>query len=197
MFSILPDLWQVVGVWSALEWVAVGFGVACVWLTRRESIWCWPTGLVNIGLLLVLFLRSRLYIDVGLQVVMTVLSIYGWIAWSRPRAELPIRRLRRLEAVVWAAVMVAGAGLAGALFGRFTDQAVPCWNAATVVLQLIAQFLMARKVLENWTLWILADALMIGEYAWVGLYEVTAQFALFLVLAVLGYIEWKKRLAAV
>ena len=184
--------------WTALEWTAVVFGLDSVWLSRAESVWCWPTGLINIAFLGVILLGQRLYIDVGLQVVMTVLSVYGWICWARPGPrsdELPIRRIRGREAALWAGATLAATLALGAGFGRYTAQAVPYWNAATVVLQAVAQVLLARKVLENWALWIAADVLMIAEYIYVHLpWAAVVQFALFLALAILGYCEWWRRI---
>jgi nicotinamide mononucleotide transporter len=179
---------------SAVEIVAALFGLACVGLTIRRNIWCWPTGLVQVALYVWVFYKAKLYADVGLQVVYVALQIYGWHYWlhgGRVESEPPIARLGRAGLAGWVAVAAAGALAVGWAMARFTDASLPYWDAAIVALSLVAQFLLSRKVLENWLFWIVVDVLAVGVYLAKDLYATTVLYAVFLVMAVLGWFAWR------
>lgn len=182
---------------SALEWVAVAFGVASVWLTVRQNPWCWPLGIVNVALFAWLFWRERLYADAGLQVVYVAVCVYGWWAWVRGGPGAGPLRVTRVPA--WTALGLLGAGilLAGTLglgLKRTTDAALPFWDAGTTAFSLVAQWMQARKWLENWVLWILVDAVYVGMYLIKGLHLTAGLYAAFVVLAVLGLRAWARTL---
>ena len=130
---------------SAIELSATLFGLACVWLTISRSIWCWPTGLVQVVLYVWIFYRAKLYSDVGLQVVYIVLQAYGWHHWLRGRsrgdssvAELPITRLTPIALAVWAAAAAAGTVVLGRVMNRYTDAALAYWDAAITALRAVS-----------------------------------------------------------
>jgi len=180
---------------TAIELIATVFGLACVALTIRRSIWCWPTGLVQVLLYAWIFYRAKLYSDALLQVVYVVLQIYGWYYWLRGgpvEDEPPIAKLGRAGRAGWSVVAAAGALAIGWAMARFTDAALPYWDAAVVALSLVAQFLLSRKVLENWLFWIVVDVLAIGVYAAKDLYVTTVLYAVFLAMAVAGWFAWKR-----
>jgi nicotinamide mononucleotide transporter len=180
---------------TTLEIIATLFGLACVALTIRRNIWCWPTGLVQVFLYGWIFYRAKLYSDALLQVVYVALQVYGWYYWLRggPRdQEPPIARLGRVGWPGWALAAAAGTGSIGFVMARFTDAALPYWDAAVVSLSLVAQFLLGRKVLENWVFWIVVDVLAIGVYAAKGLYVTTILYAVFLAMAASGWYAWNK-----
>lgn len=193
---MLLDLWSQV---NGLEAVAVVFGLAYVVLSIRQSVWCWPAGLVNVSLFLVLFYQARLYADMGLQGVYIVLSLYGWWHWlygGPGRQEAPVTRTPRGEALLLAALTAGGTLALGTALGRLTDADLPYWDSLTTCLSLAGQWLTARKRLENWLVWIVADALYVGIFFYKGLYLTLGQYAVFLVLAVAGYVAWKRTLSA-
>lgn len=181
-----------------LEIVAVVFGLACVSLTVRQNIWCWPTGLVMVSLYIVIFWRVKLYSDMGLQVIYVVLQIYGWWHWlhgdGRPKEgeQIPVERLSPPAMAGWVIVSLVGTASLGFVMGTYTDAALPYWDAATTTLSLVAQYLMARKSLENWLFWIAVDTLAIGIYAVKGLALTAGLYAVFLGLCVAGWIAWKR-----
>jgi nicotinamide mononucleotide transporter len=180
---------------SAVEAWGVLFGLLCVWLTVRENIWCWPTGIVNIVLFFILFLEARLYAELVTYSVFFVLSVYGWWAWLRGgqdhSALVVTRTPRRLGLIV---ISVAGSyGLAQALvLVRFTDAALPFWDSAITAASLAAQWMMAKKYLESWLVWIGVDVVAIGVYASRDLWLTSGLYAVYLGLAVAGYLAWRR-----
>jgi nicotinamide mononucleotide transporter len=180
---------------SPIEIVAAVFGVVCVALTIRRHMGCWPAGLIQVVLYVVVFYRARLYSDMALQVVYIALQIYGWYLWAKGKQEdkeVRVVRISRGEAALWAVVAAAGSAGLGWTMKRWTDASLPYWDATATVLSLIAQYLMGRKILESWLIWIAVDVLSIGIYAAKDLYVTLALYVLFLVMATAGFFEWKR-----
>jgi nicotinamide mononucleotide transporter len=179
---------------SPIEVLAVVATLVSVWLSVRRNILTWPTGIIGVSAYFVVFLRERLYADMGLQVLFFVQCSYGWWAWHRieQRAEPPIRTLSARGRVLVALGVGAIAWIAGALLGRYTDASAPYWDATASVLSLTANQLLARRLLENWVLWIIADALYVGIFAWKGLYLSAALYALFLGMVIAGLRRWTR-----
>lgn len=184
---------------SCLELVAVLFGIVSVFLSVRERIWSWPTALVNVALYFALFFRTGLYSDMGLQAVYFGLSVYGWYEWlygGAGRTALTVSRTpRRLWGILIAIGVVFWAVL-GKLTSGLPGVALPYVDAATATTSLVAQYMMTRKLLENWTLWILVDVVYVGMFVFKGLYLTAGNYAIYLGLAVLGHIAWKRSLMA-
>jgi nicotinamide mononucleotide transporter len=186
---------------TATSWgEVVGFatGVACVWLLARQSLWNWPLAIVNVVLLGVIFLRSGLYADAGLQVVYVALNAWGWARWLRggeAHRELAVSRTPRREAWALAAAVALATAALTALLAAATDSEVPFWDAVTTAISLAAIYGQAKKRLESWWLWIAADLVYIPLYAWKELYLTSALYVVFLALCVLGLRAWRASLA--
>lgn len=184
---------------SPYEMAAVLFGIVAVYLTVRENVWCWPTGLVNVGLSILVFAQARLYADMGLQVVYVLLCLYGWYEWLHGgpgKGVLAVTRTPRPALPLLAALGLAGGGLLGFALARLTDAALPFWDASTTAFSLVAQYMQTRKWLENWVVWIAVDLVYLGIYTYKSLYGMTGLYAVFLVLAVLGHLDWTRSLDA-
>ncbi|OWK40441.1 nicotinamide riboside transporter PnuC [Fimbriiglobus ruber] len=184
--------------WWPISWAeVVGFitGGVCVWLAVREHLWTWPIGLANNVVFFALFWQGRLFADAGLQVVYFALGVYGWWQWrpgARQRAELPISHTPRFELfVLAAAVPFATWGLREILVE--VQGAAPFWDALTTVLSLVAQFLMCRKRLENWLVWIITDAIYVPLYLSHEMSLTAVLYAVFLVMCVAGWFGWRAR----
>lgn len=178
---------------SPVEIAATIFGVLSVGFTIRQSIWCWPTGLVMVTLYIFVFWDAKLYSDMGLQVVYIFLQLYGWYHWlhgGKDRDSLPVTRLSPLQAAAWLIGAAASTFALGWVMSTKTDAALPYWDATTTVLSLVAQWLMARKLLESWVLWITVDVLSIGIYYNRELYLTSGLYAVFLVMATAGLVAW-------
>jgi nicotinamide mononucleotide transporter len=190
-------LWLTAHGSSCLEAVAVVFGIVSVYLSTQENIWSWPTALVNVALFSALFLRSGLYSDTGLQVVYFVLSLYGWYEWlygGAGRTAITVSRTSRKTWIVLGGVGVVAWALLGSITSRLPGTALPYVDAATTTVSLLAQWMMTRKLIENWLIWIAVDVVYVGMFIYKGLYLTAFNYGIYLALAVLGYIAWKRSL---
>ncbi len=182
---------------NPLETLAALVGVVSVYLSVRQNIWSWPTAIVNVGLYAFVFYQSRLYADMGLQVVYVVISFYGWYEWlygGKNRTKLNVSRTPRPLGVALAGIGVLSAYLLGTLLHRTTDAALPYLDSATTSTSLVAQWMMTKKLLENWLVWVAVDIVYIGMFIYKSLYVTAALYLVFLVLSVMGYRQWKATL---
>lgn len=178
-----------------IEWIAAVAGAVSVYLSARQNIWSWPTAIVNVSLYTFIFFRSGLFSDMGLQVVYLVLSIYGWYQWLHGGAQRTRLEVSRASARVWLV-----SGLAAVVFwlalARSTSTlpgvSLPYLDAGLTTLSLVAQWMMTRKILENWILWIIADIVYVPMYLYKGLQVTAGLYAVFLVLAVSGFVQWRR-----
>jgi nicotinamide mononucleotide transporter len=184
---------------NPVELVAVAFGLLSVYLAAREHIISWPTAIVNVAIFFVLFWRAKLYADAVLQLVYLVLSVYGWYEWrfgGAQHSRLQVSRATRGHWLVLTPLfLVGGLGL-GALLDRFTDSPVPYFDALLTAASLVAQWMMTRKLLENWLIWIVADLVYVPLFIQRGLPLTAVQYAVFLLLAALGWHGWRQSLRA-
>jgi nicotinamide mononucleotide transporter len=185
---------------SCLELVAVLFGIVSVYLSTRQSIWSWPTALVNVALFFVLFYESGLYSDTGLQVVYFGLSLYGWHEWlygGAGRTTLPVSRTSRRTWMALGGIGIVAWALLGSVASRLPGTSLPYVDAATTTVSLLAQWMMTRKLLENWLLWLAVDVVYVAMFIVKGLYLTAFNYGIYLVLAMMGYLAWKRSLALV
>jgi nicotinamide mononucleotide transporter len=174
------------------EAVAV-VGAAAVALTIRQSLWCWPLGLVQVALYVYVFYQARLYSDMVLHVIYVVLQVYGWYRWrsgERGRA-LPVSYLSLAERASWSMAIALAAFVWGEAMLRYTDAAAPRADAFIAAASLAAQYLLAIKKLENWIVWIVVDVVAIAVYWGRDLRLTSGLYCVFLALCVLGLIEWR------
>jgi nicotinamide mononucleotide transporter len=180
---------------NRLEMLAAAFGIASVWLSTREHILSWPTALVNVALYFVVFRNAALYADMWLQAIYFALSIYGWYEWKfggAGRTELPVSRATARQAVVLVPIGVAAASALALYFERHTDAALPWVDSTLSVTSLIAQWMMTRKLAENWLVWIVADIAYVAMFLSKALYVTAGLYAVFLVLAIKGWFDWRR-----
>jgi nicotinamide mononucleotide transporter len=179
------------------SWEAASFvtGAVCVWLTVKENVWNFPIGLANNVTFCVVFFGSRLFADASLQIVYFVLGVIGWYLWlygGEKRTELHIARApMRENALVGASVVALTVGMWQTL--HFVGGSASFWDALTTAISLGAQWLLNKKRLETWFLWILADVIYVPLYVYKHLYLTAFLYAVFLVMAVMGYWQWRER----
>jgi nicotinamide mononucleotide transporter len=183
---------------SQLEVVGVEAGAACVYLVVRRHIWNFPVGILSCAAFLVLFARERLYGDAGLQVVFILLGLHGWYHWLRggpARTELTVSRVPRGEAAVLTATLAGGTlGLQWLLVQ--VKGSAPFLDALTTALSLVAQWMLNRKYVENWYVWIVADVFYVYLYITRELYLTAGLYAVFIGMCLAGVVAWRRALAA-
>jgi nicotinamide mononucleotide transporter len=178
-----------------VEIVSALFGVICVVLTIRQDIRCWPTGLVQVALAAFVYYHARLYSDMWLHFIYIIMSVYGWYNWlhgGADRGPLRVTKLSLGGLAFWISAALLGTAAVGALMDNYTNADLAYWDAATTVLSLIAQWLLTKKKLESFMVWILVDVLCIGIYYYKGLFAFAAEYVAFLVLATSGLLAWYK-----
>lgn len=182
-----------------LELVAAAFGVVSVWLSTRENIASWPTALVNTALYFVVLERAQLYANAWLQLFYFGLSCYGWYQWKYGGAAhtgvVVSRAAPRTLAVLAVLALLSTLAIAGGL-ARFTDAALPWTDAATTSVSLAAQWMLTKKLRENWLIWAVVNIVYIGMYASQGLWPTVALYAAFFLLALQGWRAWGESLRA-
>jgi nicotinamide mononucleotide transporter len=183
---------------DVLELLAALVTLVSVWLTVKQNVWCWPVGAVGVVLYFVVFYQQKLYADMGLHAVYFVLQFYGWYQWlhgGRQRSRLPVSRVPSLEMGILAALGLAGTAGLGRGLQLYTDAVLPYLDSFLSSFSLVAQWLLSCKRLETWLVWITVDILYVGMFYSREMYPSAFLYALFLVLATLGYLEWKKALS--
>jgi nicotinamide mononucleotide transporter len=185
-----------------MDWTEVlgfGTGAACVWLAARENIWSWPVGIANNIFYFVVFWGAGLYADSLLQLFYLGISIYGWVKWARggpAHRTLPASRTSRAMAVGLVAFGVIAAATMYLVLRHYTDSTVPAGDAITTAMSLTAQFMLGRKLVENWLVWIVVDVIYIGLYSYKALYLTAVLYAIFIVMCVVGYRRWRAGMTA-
>ena len=185
---------------TALEAVAFLLAVGCVVCNIRELHWGWPLSIVSSLLYGWLFAVNRLYGEAALQGLFVGISAWGWWQWLRGRgsnAENVLRiRLMAADGVLRVlAVWCVGALALGMALARWTDSDVPFLDALPTAGSVLGQWMLARKYLENWWVWIAVNTLSVLLFGWKGLWLTALLYVALAVMAVAGLRGWKARLA--
>ena len=180
-----------------LELTAVLFGIISVLFARKNNILVYPTGLISTVIYVYILLEWKLFGDFIINIYYSFMSILGWYLWTKKKNganEFPISGMNRKD-YVFSSLIFGGTLLFIALvyhfFDKFTD-----WTAyvdtLTTALFFVGMWLMAKRKIENWIIWIVADIISVPLYFYKGLTFSSLQFLLFTIIAILGYLEWRK-----
>jgi nicotinamide mononucleotide transporter len=168
-------------------------GIACVWLAARANIWNFHFGILNAAILLLVFVQQRLFADGSLQIVFIVLNARGlqsWRAGQQVSENTPVFRSTRREFALMSLTVAALVPLLWWLLGLMKGSA-PLIDALVTSLSIVAQWLLNRRVLENWIWWIVVDLISIPLYISRGLPLIAALYVVFLLLCCQGYVRWR------
>ncbi|HET6592395.1 MAG TPA: nicotinamide riboside transporter PnuC [Xanthomonadales bacterium] len=179
---------------QAWEALAVVLAVAYLLLAIRQNAWCWAAAAISTSLYLFIMYESKLYMQSLLQLYYLAMAAYGWYNWRRPQAtggHLPVTvwPLRYHALAVGGVLLLVF--LSAGLLQRYSDAALPYLDAFTAWGAIVATFLMARKILENWLYWFVIDTVSIGLYLDRELYFTAGLFVFYLVMIVVGYRSWR------
>ena len=190
-----------------LDWISANMveiigtlsGFLFLYLEIKQSKWLWPVGLFSALMYIYVFFVAKFYADMGLQFYYVIISIYGWFHWSRSKGkdaiELSVTNLSiGLFIKLPLASLFIYIGISFILL-NYTDSPIPYWDSFTTALSIVATWMLARKILEQWLVWVLVDAVSMALYIYKELYPTAILFAVFTVLALYGYFQWKKDLA--
>jgi nicotinamide mononucleotide transporter len=181
-----------------IEWFAAIFSLVCVVLTVYKNPSCWGVGLVGIVAYMFVFFNAKLYADTILQVVFFVQGVYGWYYWLKgsenASEKVPITQLSMREWGLTIFSIVLLTVLTGSLLQRYTDASAPFLDSFIMAASIVGNMLMARKVWDNWAIWVVVNVLSIGLYYYKELYVSSGLYIIFLFLAIKGGLEWRKDL---
>jgi nicotinamide mononucleotide transporter len=182
--------------WLSLETLAVVAAVAYLVLAIRQNIWCWGAALISTAIYLYVFFEARLYMESALQVFYIGMAIYGWQQWRRgdhggQRRVSTWSASQHLQALGVVAMLSA---LSSFVLARYTNAALPLLDSITTWGSVVATYMVARKIFENWYYWFVIDSVSIYLYLSRDLQQTAALFAIYLVLIVFGIVAWRKDL---
>ena len=194
----LPESWQIllqqIKETDTIQWLAVGLGMAEVWLAKSNKIWLYPTGIVSILLSIYILLLAGLYAECVLNGYYVIMSVYGWWYWIKKKNMPPVKitRCNRNEWLIVILITAGGSLLLYFLLKQFTNSTVPVWDAWVSATAWAGMWLLAKRKLENWILLNISNifAIPLLYYKQLPLFAALTLF-LFIV-AVMGYFEWKQ-----
>jgi nicotinamide mononucleotide transporter len=205
MFHFINSLQQW---WHQQSWpeiIAVITGLLCVYLAAINNIWNWPIAIISTAITIYVMAKAGFYADMLQYTYLTVINIYGWYFWARKKGtevKKPVIRISGKQ-VVWTllAVVLISPALGYTLITfaaklKYNPPAYPYIDSFCTMVSLAAQVLLARKVLENWLIWVFVDLIYIVIYALKGLDVYAFMFAVYVVIAIYGYFDWRKEIVA-
>jgi len=173
-------------------------GLIYLYFSIKQNIWLWPWGIVTSLIYVYVFFQAKFYAGMSLQFYYFGISIYGWFFWKRGSRgqgdRLPIVHTKKAEWIVFIIVILFLTGVSGYFLDNFTDSTIPYWDALTTSGSIVATWMLARKYLEHWLVWIVVDLVSLGTYIYKGLYPTIILFMVYTGMAVIGYYKWKKEL---
>ena len=197
MFEFLFDQYKYASTTQiVLEFLAFVFGIASVFYAKKENILVYPMGLVTTVISVYLMYQAKYFADMTMNIYYSVMSVYGWYKWTSKSSEpdLEITRTTHREKVIGVLLFIATA-LITYLVYKFFDYKLEIPNYIDIFtsgLFFTAMWYMALKKIENWTLWIIGDCIVVPLFAYRGLWMLSLQYLIFTILAIMAYLEWKR-----
>lgn len=199
--SIIDQIWNTAAAISLLEWVATILSISYVILAAKGNPWCWPLGLLSVIITFMVYIRPdvRLYSEATLQVYYMVMSVYGWMAWTKKKDETASSE-SLISIQRWTIkqhLMAFGSGIVLLLllgsFWSWMGGALPYVDAFTTAFSIIATYMVTQKIIENWIYWIVIDLVSVFINWERGLYLFAVLFAVYCIVAIFGFIEWRRK----
>jgi len=185
---------------NKVELLGTLFGLIYVWLSIRQSLHTWTAGIITSLLYCWVFFEAKFYAGMGLQGYYLIISIYGLWSWRRGgenSSEGETLHVSCTKVNLWVKLFILNLFLTLLMYyllSRYTDSPIPFGDAFTTSLSIIATWMLARKKIEQWLIWIFIDLISSGLYLYRGLYPTVFLFLVYAVMAVIGYYEWRKEL---
>jgi nicotinamide mononucleotide transporter len=197
---LLPQWLNISLIWiknNYIEILATISGLIYLYYSIKSDKKLWIYGLITSSLYVYVCFIAGIYADMGINFYYVIVSVYGWIHWTyygdKNAKVIPITKTKQKEFIVlWGVTSLLYAIIAYILI-RFTDSTIPYWDAFTTSASITATWMLARKMIEHWIIWVVVDAISIGLYIYKELYPTTILFFVYTILAITGYFEWKKQ----
>lgn len=182
-----------------IELIAASLGLIAISLQIKQNIWYWLVSIVMVSLYIYVYIQAKLYADMSLQIYFLVISFYGWYYWlygnkKNKKKEATVSKINKKSYIIISLIAIVFFWGIAWILKSYTDSDVPYWDSFTTTLSFIATWMLARKYIENWLVWIVADFVSIGIYIYKGLYPTTVLFIVLTILAFVGYSHWLKDL---
>lgn len=182
----------------AIELIGAMLSLIYLYLSIRQKNSLWIFGFLCSAFYIIVFYQSKFYADMSLQFYYLAISVFGWFSWQKgktPQGKDFV--IRRTPVLPWIIISLAN----GALFiiyyfilSKLTDSPLPAWDSFTTALSITATWMLARKYIEHWLLWIVVDAVSAGLYFYRELYPTAILFVIYTVMAAIGYGSWRKEI---
>lgn len=176
-------------------------GLIYLWQEYRASIYLWITSIIMPAIYLYVYYQSGLYADFGINIYYLVIALYGWLAWRYnfslrgKRAdsnELSISHINQLTFLRLFLLFLAAWAVISYILIHFTNSTVPFTDAFTTALSIVGMYMLARKYIEQWWVWLVVDVVSSALYIYKELYFTAALYALYAIIAIFGYRKWKQ-----
>ena len=183
-----------------LEFLAFSFGIISVIYAKKENILVYPTGIICTVITVYLLYKAQYFGDMMMNIYYSLMSIYGWWNWSRIENDkylLKITRFSKNDLGLTVFLFLLTITITYAVYTfNLTEIKIPNYiDIFTSGIFFVAMWLMANKKLESWIFWIIGDIITVPLYAYRGLGMLSLQYIIFTILAIQGYLEWKKHLS--
>ena len=192
---------EVVIAYLQANWIELAGSVLSIiylYLSIKQRVSLWIFGFLCSLLYAIVFFQSKFYADMSLQFYYLGVSVLGWISWraGKPenRKELPVKRTTPLSGAIILVIALVLYFLYYFILSEYTDSPLPKADAFTTALSIVATWMLARKMIEHWWLWIIVDSVSAGLYFYKALYPTAILFVIYTVMAIIGYRQWKKSL---
>jgi len=181
-----------------IEIIGSGLSLIYLYLSIKQKISLWIFGFLSSALYIVVFFQSKFYADMSLQFYYLAVSVFGWISWRSGKQqsgkELPLKRTKKLQALVLMLITTFVFLLDYFVLTHYTDSPLPMADSFTTALSITATWMLARKLIEHWILWVIVDGLSAGLYFYKELYPTAILFVIYTMMALAGWLQWRKTL---
>lgn len=196
MFTILQQITTTLTTFSIIDWIGLIAGVIYVSLAAKENSWCWLFGILSCACIAYAdFTKYQLYADGSLQIYYVLIGFYGWYQWRYGNSDKKGLKITTLTPLNHLLIIGGGIVLTFPMyfvFTNYTDAALPLADSITTTFSVITTILVTRKILGNWLYWIVIDIAYIFIYAQQQAYLFTLLMVVYLVIAIVGYWNWKR-----
>lgn len=183
-----------------IELFGVISGLIYIYLEIKANIWLWPVGIITAAFYIIVFAQAKFYADMGLQLYYLIIFTYGLYIWLRKdnkqrgirTKQSQIRNITRKESLLYSISTITIYIFIYEILTKYTDSPLPAWDSFTTALSIIATFMLAHKIIEQWWIWIVVNIVSLGLYIYKDLYMTAFLFIVYGIMAIIGYFEWKK-----